>query len=124
MFKARHLFAATVAGLMVSLSTLAADANVAGTWTVSTEAPQGGPARESTLTLTQQGSTLAGTIKGARGENPVTGTVSGKDVKFGYTLNMQGNEIKIDYVATVDGATMTGVAKNPRGEAKFTAKKQ
>jgi hypothetical protein len=122
MFKARHLIAASVAGLMISISALAADANVAGTWTMSTVTPQG--ARESTLTLTQKGTTLAGTIKGARGENPVTGTVVGNAVKFSYTLNMQGNEIKIDYDATVDGANMTGVAKNPRGESNFTAKKQ
>jgi hypothetical protein len=122
MFKARHMIAAGIAGLMVSISALAADANVAGTWTMSSETPQG--ARESTLTLKQEGTALTGTIKGARGENPVTGSVAGNEVKFSYTLSMQGNEIKIDYVATVDGAAMTGVAKNPRGESKFTAKKQ
>lgn len=122
MFKARHMIAAGIAGLMVSISALAADANVSGTWTMSTETPQG--ARESTLTLKQEGTALTGSIKGARGENPVTGSVAGNEVKFSYTLSMQGNEIKIDYVATVDGANMTGVAKNPRGESKFTAKKQ
>jgi hypothetical protein len=121
MFNVRQLTIAGVAGLMVSTAAMAADANVAGTWTMSTESPQG--ARESTLTLVQQGTALTGTIKGARGENPVTGSVAGNAVKFSYTLNMQGNEIKIDYEATVDGGAMTGVAKNPRGESKFTAKK-
>jgi hypothetical protein len=121
MFKVRQIIAAGIAGLMVSISAIAADTNVAGTWTVSVETSQG--ARESTLTLVQQGSALTGTIKGARGENPVTGTVAGKEVKFGYTLSMNGNDIKIDYEGTVDGAAMSGVAKNPRGESKFTAKK-
>jgi len=121
MFNVRQLIVAGVAGLMVSISAIAADANVAGTWTMSVETPQG--ARESTLTLVQAGTALTGTIKGARGENPVTGTVAGNVVKFSYTLSMQGNEIKIDYEGTVDGAAMTGVAKNPRGESKFTAKK-
>jgi hypothetical protein len=121
MLNVRQLIVAGVAGLMVSISALAADANVAGVWTVSVETPQG--PRESTLTLVQQGTVLTGTIKGARGENPVTGSVAGNVVKFGYTLNMQGNEIKIDYEGTVDGSAMTGVAKNPRGESKYTAKK-
>lgn len=121
MFNARRLIVASVAGLLVSVSAIAADANVAGTWAMSSETPQG--TRESTLTLVQQGTALTGTIKGARGENPVTGTVAGNAVKFSYTLSMQGNEIKIDYEATVDGGAMTGVAKNPRGESKFTAKK-
>jgi len=121
MFNVRQLIVAGVAGLMVSISAVAADANVAGTWAMSTETAQG--PRESTLTLVQQGAALTGTIKGARGENPVTGSVAGNVVKFSYTLNMQGTEIKIDYEATVDGAAMTGVAKNPRGESKFTAKK-
>ena len=121
MFKARHLLAA-VAALTISVATLAADANVAGTWTLSMETPQG--TRESTLTLQQQGAALTGTIKGARGENPVTGSVAGNEVKFAYTLSMGGNEIKIDYIGTVDGTSMSGVAKNPRGESKFTAKKQ
>jgi hypothetical protein len=121
MLNVRQLLVAGVAGLIVSVSALAADANVAGSWAMSTETAQG--VRESTLTLVQQGTALTGTIKGARGENPVTGSVAGNVVKFSYTLNMQGNEIKIDYEATVDGAAMTGVAKNPRGESKFTAKK-
>jgi hypothetical protein len=121
MFKARHMIAASVAGLMVSISAMAADANVAGTWTMSVVTAQG--ARESTLTLVQQGTALTGMIKGARGENPITGTVAGNEVKFSYTLNMQGNEIKIDYEGTVTGSDMTGTAKNPRGESKFTAKK-
>ncbi|HYM34864.1 MAG TPA: hypothetical protein VET48_05665 [Steroidobacteraceae bacterium] len=122
MIKVRHLIASGIAGLVVSIATLAADANVAGTWTMSSETPQG--TRQSTLTLVQQGSTLTGTIKGARGENPITGTVSGNEVKFSYTLSMGGNEIKIDYAGTVDGSSMSGTAKNPRGESKFTATKQ
>jgi len=121
MFNVRQLLVASAAGLLISVAALAADANVAGTWAVSSETPQG--PRESTLTLVQQGAALTGTIKGARGENPVTGSVAGNVVKFGYTLNMQGTEIKIDYEGTVDGGAMTGVAKNPRGESKFTAKK-
>jgi hypothetical protein len=123
MFKARHFIAAGIAGLLVSISALAADANVAGTWTMSTESPQGGT-RESTLTLEQKGSALTGTIKGARGDNPVSGTVAGNTVKLTSKLSFNGNEITIEYEATVDGASMTGTAKNPRGESKFTAKKQ
>ena len=121
MFNVRQLLVASAAGLLVSVAAIAADANVAGTWTVSTESPQG--ARESTLTLTQTGTALTGTIKGARGETPITGSVAGNAVKLTQTLSMGGQEIKIEYAATVDGAAMTGTATNPRGEAKFTAKK-
>ena len=121
MINVRHMIAAGVAGLAVSMSVFAADANVAGTWTMSIESAQG--ARESTLTLTQTGTTLAGTIKGARGETPVAGSVAGNAVKLTQTLSMGGQEFKIEYAATVDGTAMTGTATNPRGESKFTAKK-
>lgn len=105
-----------------SFAVNAADANVAGTWTVSVETQQG--TRDSTLTLTQSGAALTGTIKGARGENPVTGTVTGNDIKFTYSVSFNDQSIAIDYAGKVDGSSIAGTVTTPRGENKFTAKKQ
>src|SRR5271168_592101 len=55
-------------------------ANLAGTWSVSFETPNG--TMTQTLTLSQDGTTLTGTIGGERGTAEVKGSVSGNNVSF------------------------------------------
>ena len=125
MINLRKVFVATAfaaSAALASFAALAADANVTGTWTMSVESPQG--ARESTLNLKQEGTAVSGTIKGARGENPISGTVSGNDVKLSYTISFGEREITMNYEGKVDGNTITGKIVTQRGEQPFTAKKQ
>jgi D-glucosaminate-6-phosphate ammonia-lyase len=98
-------------------------AGVAGTWTLSVESPRG--TRESGLVLAQKGEEITGTIKTQRGDMPVTGTLKGNAITFGYKMSMQGNEMDIQYSGTVEGDSMSGtVSFGGMGEGKFTGKKQ
>jgi hypothetical protein len=126
-----------LAFMMVASSAAAqGDANVAGTWAL-TMAPMqggggggqgggGGAPPPQTLTLTQDGTKVSGTLAGGRGgDAPVTGSVSGNTLTFSVTRQgRDGNSMTLNYSATVSGDTMTGKMTGGRGDREFTAKKQ
>jgi len=120
MFKARQMFVAGVAGLLVSFAASAAD--VSGNWNLTVETQRG--TQNPTMTLAQKGEEVTGTYKGARGEMPIKGTIKGNDLKLAYTISAQGNEFTINYEGVVAGDTITGkVIMGQMGEGKFSAKK-
>jgi hypothetical protein len=112
-----------VGACAVAVTMLAYAADVAGTWKLSVESPRG--TRESTLVLAQKGEEITGTMKSERGDMPVSGTLKGNALAFGYKVSMQGNEMDIKYTGTVDGDAVSGtVSFGGMGEGKFTGKKQ
>lgn len=119
----RRVFVAAAAALaLIGTNALAADANVAGEWTmtVETQAGTGSP----TFSLKQDGANVTGTYKGQLGEAPVTGTVKGNEVTLNYTISAQGQSLAVTYSGTVDGATMKGkVSLGDFGDGTFTGKK-
>jgi hypothetical protein len=120
MLNARKLILAGAAGLLVSLAAFAAD--VSGNWNLSIETPQG--TRTPTMTLTQKGEELTGTYHSQRGDMPLTGTIKGKEIKFGYTMGGGDRSMTISYEGTVEGDSMSGkMTMGQMGEGKFTAKK-
>lgn len=120
MFKARQMFVAGVAGLMVSFAASAAD--VSGNWNLTVETQRG--TQNPSMTLVQKGEEVTGTYKGARGEMPIKGTIKGNDLKLAYTISAQGNEFTINYEGVVDGDSIAGkVIMGQMGEGKFSAKK-
>jgi hypothetical protein len=120
MFKISHLVVAGVAGAVVSLAAMAAD--VSGNWNLSVETAQG--TRTPTMTLAQKGEELTGTYHSQRGDQPLTGSIKGKDVKFSYTIGGGDRSLTINYEGTLDGDTIAGkVVMGQMGEGKFTAKK-
>jgi hypothetical protein len=76
-----------------------------------------------TLTLQQDGGTLKGTLKGKRGEAPVTGSVTGNKISFTVTRDTPNGSFTIEYSGTVDGDSMTGTAHSERFDGKWTAKR-
>lgn len=88
-------------------------ANVAGTWSVSFETPNG--TMTQTLTLTQDGSALAGTIGGERGTADVKGSVSGNTVNFSATRKGQRGTFTMNYTGTLDGDTIKGTISGGGG---------
>jgi hypothetical protein len=107
----------------VAVATIAYAAGVGGNWALTIESPQG--TRESTLVLTESGEALSGTMKTQRGDMPVSGTLKGNAIAFGYKVSMQGTELDIQYSGTVEGDSMSGtVSYGGMGEGKFTGKKQ
>lgn len=119
----RRMMLVSVAALgALSLPALAADANVAGTWTMTVESQMG--TSNPVFTLTQKGTELSGTYKGQLGEAPVKGTVKGNEIEIKYNINAQGMELAVTYAGTVEGDTMKGkVSLGDMGEATFTGKK-
>ena len=96
--------------------------SVTGEWdfTVETQAGPGNPH----FSLKQDGTTLSGTYKGALGEAPITGTVSGNEVTIKFKASAQGADLDVTYQGTVEGDTMKGkLSLGDFGDGTFTAKK-
>lgn len=119
----RRLFLAASTGLLLlATSAIAADANIAGEWTLTVESQMG--TSNPTFSLQQEGAKLSGTYKGALGEAPVTGTVTGNDFAINFQVNAQGMDLAVTYSGTVDGSSMKGTVKlGDLGDASFTGKK-
>jgi hypothetical protein len=96
-------------------------AKVTGSWEMSVETPRG--TMTQTLTLQQDGGTLKGTLKGQRGEAPVTGSVTGNKISFTVTRDTPNGSFTIEYSGTIDGDSMTGTAHSERFDGKWTAKR-
>ena len=100
-----------------------APAKVAGTWEVTNQGRNG--AVTNTLTLTQDGGTLKGTMKGMNGMDiPLeNGTVSGNSIDFTVTRMGRNGEVKVEYKGTVDGNTMKGTFMQGENSVDWTAKR-
>jgi hypothetical protein len=101
----------------------AQDAQVAGTWTLSS-AGRGGNMQNSTLTLKQDGQKLTGTLAGGRGgDAPLTGTISGNNITFSVTRQSQNGAITIQYTGSVSGDSMKGTLTMGQNTRDWTATK-
>ncbi|MFC4312039.1 hypothetical protein ACFPN2_23360 [Steroidobacter flavus] len=108
-------------GVMAS-SAFAADANISGTWNMTTETSAG--TGSPTFTLKQAGKEVTGDYQGALGQAPVTGTVKENNVALKFTVNAGGMELTVTYTGTVEGNTMKGkVSLGELGEGTFTGRK-
>lgn len=119
----RRILMISLAALGVLASTaFAADADVSGTWNMTTETPAG--AGSPKFTLKQSGSEVTGEYQGALGQAPVTGTVSGNSISLKFTVDVVGQGLTVTYVGTVEGNTMRGkVSLGELGEGTFTGQK-
>ena len=119
----RRVFVISLAAVgAFSMSAMAADANVTGTWNMTVESPMG--TGNPVFTLTQKGADVTGTYKGQLGEAPVKGTMKGNALELKYNINAQGTDLTITYAGTVEGDTIKGkVSYGDMGEGTFTGKK-
>jgi hypothetical protein len=118
------LTAAAISAVPVAAQTLT------GTWQITTEGRRGSLTQ--TLTLTQDGSTLTGTIAftggGRRGGGggggggglggPIAiseGNVDGSAFSFTMTIDFNGNTFTQRYAGTFEGDTMQGTIEGGRG---------
>jgi hypothetical protein len=125
--KKRRIAACGAVVFLLALGVIAQaqGAKVAGTWAMSF-AGRGG-AVMATLTLTQDGSALKGTMKVGDGMEVALdgGTVSGNDITFSVTrAGRDGNPQKTDYKGTVAGDTITGTFMRGQNSVDWTAKRQ
>ena len=98
-------------------------AKVAGTWVMTNQGRNG--VVTTTLTLTQDGATLSGTMKGETGPELKldSGSVAGKDINFTVTRQGRNGDMKVEYKGTVDGDTMKGTFMQGQNPVDWTAKR-
>jgi hypothetical protein len=122
--KRNSIFAAVLCLFVLSLAHVASaqDAKVAGSWDLSAPGRDGNVVTQA-LTLQQDGTKLSGTVKGARGEAPVTGTISANNISFSVTRTTPNGDVKIDYTGTVNGDAMKGTLTVMGNTADWTAKR-
>ena len=99
-------------------------ARVAGTWDITVTSPQG--ENRASLTATQSGATLEGSMATEMGTVQVTdGRVTGQRVTFSITVPISGQTTTIVFRGTVDGNRMTGTADlGTMGTATFTGERR
>jgi hypothetical protein len=115
------LAAALCSSAALAQATPARD-SVAGLWNASMETPGGTSSFQ--LDLKLRGDTLSGTVKRARGDVPLSGSVKGNVVDFSYSIDYNGNPFTLSVHATVSGDAMTGtVDLGGNGEEPFSAKR-
>jgi hypothetical protein len=108
---------------VVMVAQAQAPAKVAGNWEMTNQG-RNGPVTN-TLTLTQDGATLKGTMKGMNGMDvPLeNGTVMGNAIDFTVTRAGRNGDVKVEYKGTVDGDTMKGTFMQGQNSVDWTAKK-
>ena len=99
-------------------------AQVAGTWTMTVNAPQG--AMTSTMTLTQTNDAIDGNMISELGTAAISeGHVSGRNVTWSASFQMNGERTTVNFEAEVDGNRMTGrLRAGEMGPMTFTAEKR
>ncbi len=109
----KKLLFVTTMLFVVALVAVAAD--VTGKWTYEQQGRGGGPARQVTMTLKQDGSKLTGSVpgmmgRGGGGEAPpseiTNGKVEGDNVSFEVKREFNGNTRVTKYEGTVSGDEM------------------
>jgi len=114
----RTAFAALLVALLAAPA--AAQINLTGDWDMTIESPQG--TNTVKVTLTQDGETVSGLFKSQFGELPVTGALTGIDLKIGFSLPIQGQLVDIVMTGKVEGPTLAGkVQFGGFGEGDWTA---
>ena len=107
---------------MLSLTFVAAAADVTGKWTA--EVPGRGGTQTTTFDFKASGNTLTGTVTTQRGDNPISdGKIDGDNISFKQVLSFNGNEITLNYSGVVKGDTIEFTRDAGRGPQTFTAKR-
>lgn len=116
----------SVALLVFALGMVAqaqAPAKVAGTWIMSNMGRNG--VVMNTVTITQNGATITGTMKPEMGDAiPLEdGMVSGNAITFTVTRMGRNGAMKFEYKGTVDGDNMKGTFLGGQNAVDWTAKR-
>ena len=111
--------------------------DLSGTWTLTSEG-RGGASATQTLVLTQDGSTLTGTIqftgggrrggggRGGRGTQPLPiseGNVEGSTFRFTLTLDFQGSSFSQRYSGTITGDALEGTIEGEVASRPFSGRR-
>lgn len=105
----KKIVGTTLVLLMAALSAAAQSANVAGSWDVTIESPQG--TRTVVMVIKKEGEKLTGAMKSPQGERPLDSVaVKGDDITFVMTREVQGQSMVMTYTGKVAKDSMKGDA--------------
>jgi hypothetical protein len=93
-------------------------ASVAGSWTVTSESPQG--PIQLTFNLKQEGATITGEVSSPFGTFPLTGTLNGNDLTFAFTAKIQDQELPVTGKGSIDGSSIKGTMSALGQESNFS----
>ena len=117
-----RVFSAVLALSLIVSAGAYAQSGVAGAWDLSIIGPEG--PISATATLKQDGENVTGQIDTPQGAAEMKGTLKGKTLSMGFTMQTGQGPLEIKVTSEVDGATMKGVIDFGMGMADFTAKKK
>ena len=99
-------------------------AQLAGTWALNLNSPQG--PMDITMTVSQSGNGFTGTMASMLGTNEISeGQINGRVATWSMTLQIGGQSITLNYRGEVEGNRMSGTAElGSFGSATFTAERK
>jgi hypothetical protein len=112
----------TLFALAFATALLSAQSNIAGSWELTINGPEG--SLNATAALKQDGDNLTGTITSPQGTAELKGTYKAKKVELAFTITSPQGELPIKVNGDVDGDDMKGIIDFGMGMADFTAKKK
>jgi len=92
--------------------------SVAGSWTVTTESPQG--PIQLTFNLRQEGNVVTGEVTSPFGTFPLTGTINGAELTFAFTAKIQDQELPVTGKGAIDGNSIKGTMNAMGQESNFS----
>jgi len=112
-----------VLAALLTAGTASAQTSISGDWDMTIQSMQG--TNSVRVTFKQDGEKISGMFKSPMGELPFEdGTLTGNDLKFGFSLPIQGQPLEITMIGTVDGSSIAGKAQfGGFGEGEWTAKR-
>ncbi len=99
-------------------------AEIAGTWDLTINSPQG--AQQSSMTVTQSGGSFSGSMSSQLGTTDISGgSINGRQVAWSLSISMGGQSMTLNYSAEVTGTRMSGtVSVGDFGSFPFTGEKR
>jgi imidazolonepropionase-like amidohydrolase len=92
--------------------------SVAGTWSITSESPQG-PV-QLTFNLKQEDSTISGEVTSPFGTFPLSGSLSGNELSFAFTAKLQDQDIPVTGKGSIDGNSIRGTINAMGQDAGFS----
>jgi hypothetical protein len=80
--------------------------SAAGSWTITSESPQG--PIQLTFNLKQEDATISGEVASPFGTFPLSGSLSGNELSFAFTAKIQDQEVAVTGKGSIDGNSIRG----------------
>ncbi|HKQ74214.1 MAG TPA: amidohydrolase family protein [Blastocatellia bacterium] len=96
----------------------AATMAVAGSWSITSESPQG--PIQLTFNLKQEGVTISGEVTSPFGTFPLSGTLNGAELSFTFTAKVQDQEVPVTGKGSIDGNSIRGSLNAMGQDASFS----